>query len=84
MVQNNGGMKNSRGKPKELGEKPGPVPLRPRSHMGSPGIQHGLRGEKPVSKAAIFNRCAAEGPQVCRGSLEEGRKEARKNRGTKR
>jgi hypothetical protein len=37
------------------------------------------------SKAAIFNRCAAahrcdaKGPQVCGGSLGEGRKEAIKN-----
>jgi hypothetical protein len=32
----------------------------------------------PLLRPAIFNRCAAKGPQVCRGSLWVGRKEARK------
>jgi hypothetical protein len=38
-----------------------------------------LPSDAVQSRSAIFNRCAAKGPQMCGGSLGEGRKEARKN-----
>jgi hypothetical protein len=49
MIWGNGGMVISRRKLNKLGEVSAATPFHA-SHMNPPGIETGLRGEKPVSK----------------------------------